>query len=42
MENIDKVISLMAEADILEEQVTKITELRERLSENELIVSAFG
>ena len=42
MEKLDRITSLMAEMGILEEQMNKVFELRERLSGNELIVSVVG
>ena len=41
-EKLDRAISLMTDADFLAEQVRKVTELRERFAENELIVSVVG
>jgi small GTP-binding protein len=42
MKKLDRAITLMTEAGILEKQVSKAAELRERLSENELVVSVVG
>jgi len=41
-ERLDKIINLMQQTDILNEQVQRISELEKRYSENELIVSVIG